>query len=157
MIKTIKTLNPSFSLPSRHHHKGQPLFTHLRRRFDHHRHAGKPPNDALRQPQTSASFQTPRACWWRCWAHTTAARGCWLVARAAGCLCCEPSNACCWLPLENSASFCNFLVVNLQISQANFGLQKFYNSKINQKRNMAIKNHPSCYRSKEKIQRKIYP
>ena len=32
-----------------------------------------------------------------------------------------------------------------------FGLQIFYNSKINLEGNMVIKNHPSCYRSKQKI------
>ena len=31
-----------------------------------------------------------------------------------------------------------------------FGLQNFYNSKLNQEGNMVIKNHPSCYRSKER-------
>ena len=89
MIKSIKTLNPSFSLPSRHHHKGQPLFTissHLRRRVCCRRHTGNVPNTSLALhgklllalPAACAGCCT-RACA-SCCTHSVR---CWLLACSA--------------------------------------------------------------------------
>ena len=102
MIKTIRTLNLSFSLPSRHHHKGQPLFTissHLRRRVCYRRHTGNVPNTslALHGKLQLALLAACAGCCTRacanCCMHNVR---CWLREQhvlAAGSVCCKPRAA----------------------------------------------------------------
>ena len=88
MIKTIKTQNPSFSLPSRHHHKGQLLFTissHLRRRVCCRHHTGNVPSTslALHGKLLLALLVARASCCTRVCAASYATSARWLLAWSA--------------------------------------------------------------------------
>ena len=108
MIKTIKTLNPSFSLPNRHHHKG-----HYCSETPAISDASPTSNHPLphRRKHTKLARATLCSCSMRCWPRWSCALFAARAACASACCAHKPSfpralagSMCCWLLSKFSAS-----------------------------------------------------